>query len=271
MGSRARYNASAMDLRECCATAGPRHPWEVSRAHFFRDRLVAHAILCPGIRVLDVGAGDGYLASVLLPRLRPDGAVLCYDALYPTDVLERLRAQAAPELSFTNQRPDRAFDLVLLLDVLEHVADDCDLLADVVRDLVRPGGFLVASVPAWPEFFTQHDRMLGHHRRYRPARLQQLLQHCDLTVVEQGGLFHSLLAVRGWEKLAELVRGIHSQPGPESAPSVADTAVAHWQGRAWLSQAVLSGLALDRAVGQMCARAGVRLPGLSAWAIARKA
>ena len=259
-----------MDLRECCATAGPRHPWEVSRAHFFRDRLVAHAILCPGIRVLDVGAGDGYLASVLLPLLRPDGAVLCYDALYPTDVLERLRAQAAPELSFTNQRPDRAFDLVLLLDVLEHVADDCDLLADVVRDLVRPGGFLVASVPAWPEFFTQHDRMLGHHRRYRPARLQQLLQQCDLTVVEQGGLFHSLLAVRGWEKLAELVRGILSRPSPESASAVADTAVGRWQGRAWLTQAALSGLALDRAIGQMCARAGVVLPGLSAWAIAKK-
>jgi SAM-dependent methyltransferase len=264
------YNGSAMDLRECCATAGPRHPWEVSRACFFRDRLVAQGILCPGTRVLDVGAGDGYLASVLLPVLHPDGAVLCYDAHYQTNVLEKLRRQAAPELTFTNQRPDRAFDLVLLLDVLEHVADDRDLLASVVRDLVRPGGALLASVPAWPDLFTQHDRMLGHHRRYRPARLQQLLQQCDLTVVDQGGLFHSLLAVRGWEKLAELARGIHSQPSSESAPAVADTAVAHRQGRAWLTRAVLKGLALDRAVGQMCARAGVALPGLSTWAIARK-
>jgi len=63
----------------------------------------------------------------------------------PNRRLEDFARQAAPELSFTNQRPDRAFDLVLLLDVLEHVADDCDLLADVVRDLVRPGGFLVAA------------------------------------------------------------------------------------------------------------------------------
>jgi SAM-dependent methyltransferase len=217
-----------------------------------------------------VGAGDAYLASVLLPRLGPDGAVLCYDAHYQTDVLEELRAQATPGLTFTSQRPQDAFDLVLLLDVLEHVPDDRDLLAGVVRDLIRPGGFLLASVPAWPELFTQHDRMLGHHRRYRPARLQQLLQQCDLTVVEQGGLFHSLLAVRGWEKLAELVRGILSRPSPESASAVADTAVGRWQGRAWLTQAALSGLALDRAIGQMCARAGVVLPGLSAWAIAKK-
>ena len=259
-----------MDLRECSTTVGPRHPWEVNRAHFFRDRLVAHAILCPGLRVLDVGAGDAYLASVLLPRLGPDGAVLCYDAHYQTEVLEKLRTQAVPELTFTDQRPQRSFDLVLLLDVLEHVPDDRDLLAGVVRDLIRPGGFLLASVPAWPELFTQHDRMLGHHRRYRPARLQQLLQQCDLTVVEQGGLFHSLLAVRGWEKLAELVRGILSRPSPESASAVADTAVGRWQGRAWLTQAALSGLALDRAIGQMCARAGVVLPGLSAWAIAKK-
>ena len=52
---------------------------------------------------------------------------------------------------------------------------------------------------------------------------------------------------------------------------VAHAAVAHWQERAWLSRAVLKGLALDRAVGQMCARAGVALPGLSTWAIAGKA
>jgi SAM-dependent methyltransferase len=260
-----------MDLRERRATAGPRHPWEVSRACFFRNRLVARALLRPGTRVLDVGAGDGYLASVLLPVLRPDGAVLCYDALYQPSLLEKLRAGAAPELTFTNQRPDRAFDLVLLLDVLEHVADDRDLLAGVVRDLLRPGGALLASVSAWPEIFTQHDRMLGHHRRYRPARLQQLLQQCDLEVVDQGGLFHSLLAVRGWEKLAELVRGIHSQPNPQSASAVAHTAVTHWRDRPRLTRAVLKGLAIDTAVGQMCTRAGVALPGLSAWAIARKA
>jgi 2-polyprenyl-3-methyl-5-hydroxy-6-metoxy-1,4-benzoquinol methylase len=242
----------------------------VSRACFFRDRLVAQGILRPGTRVLDVGAGDGYLASVLLPVVRPAGAVLCYDAHYQASLLERLRTGAEPELTFTNQRPDRGFDMVLLLDVLEHVADDRDVLTGVVRDLVRPGGVLVASVPAWPWFFTRHDQMLGHHRRYRPERLQQLLRQCDLTVVDQGGLFHSLLAVRGAEKLGELVRGVHSQPNPESAPSIADTAVAHWRGRPWLTRAALKGLALDRAVGRMCARAGVVLPGLSTWAIARK-
>jgi SAM-dependent methyltransferase len=268
---RASYNQCAMDLRECCATAGARHPWEVSRACFFRDRLVAQGILRPGTRVVDVGAGDGYLASVLVPVVRPGGAVLCYDAHYRPDLLEELRTEAEPELTFTSQRPDRGFDLVLLLDVLEHVADDRDFLAGVVRDLVRPGGALLAGVPAWPEFFTRHDQTLGHHRRYRPARLQQLLRQCDLTVVDQGGLFHSLLAVRGAEKLGELMRSVHSQPNPESAPSIADTAVAHWRGHPWLTQAALKGLALDSAVGQMCARAGVVLPGLSTWAIARKA
>jgi len=268
--SRARYNASAMDLREGCATAGPRHPWEVSRACFFRDRLVARGILGSGTRVLDVGAGDGYLASVLLPSLRPAGTVLCYDAHYGSDILARLRSAAAPEMTFTNQRPDRAFDLVLLLDVLEHVEDDQDLLAGVVRDLVRPGGVLVASVPAWPGLFTRHDQMLAHRRRYRPARLQQLLRGCNLTLVEQGGLFHSLLAVRGCEKLAELLRGSHSHPSLESVPSIANTAVAHWQGRPWISQVALKALALDSAVGQMLARAGVALPGLSTWAIGRK-
>lgn len=259
-----------MDLRESRATNGTRHPWEVDRARFFRERLVAQGLLRPGSQILDVGAGDGYLASMLLPAVRPFGAVLCYDTEYDPHMLEELRSGAAPDLSFTAERPQGRFDLVLLLDVLEHVADDHGFLAGVVRDLVRPGGAVVASVPAWPRFFTRHDQLLGHHRRYCPADLQQLLQHCGLTVLDQGNLFHSLLAVRGLNKAAELVRGIRSQPSPECAPRVAETALTGWQHPAWLGQAVLAGLAFDRALGRLCARAGVALPGLSTFAVGRK-
>jgi SAM-dependent methyltransferase len=260
-----------MDLRERSAATGTRHPWEVSRARFFRDRLVAQGLLRPGTCVLDLGAGDGYLASVLLPAIRPGGTVVCYDSHYEPNLLEKLRAEVTPELTFTSQRPDRAFDLVLLLDVLEHLADDRAVLADLVRDLLRSGGALAASVPAWPGLFSRHDQILCHHRRYRPERLQQLLRECDLTVIDRGGLFHSLLAVRTMQKLFEFVGGINSQPQVETAPVVADTAVAHWQGGPRLSRAMSKALALDVAVGQMCARAGVTLPGLSAWAIGRKA
>jgi 2-polyprenyl-3-methyl-5-hydroxy-6-metoxy-1,4-benzoquinol methylase len=259
-----------MDLRESGAATGTRHPWEVSRAIFFRDRLVTQGLLRPGTRVLDLGAGDGYLASVLLPALRPGGAVVCYDSHYGPGLLEQLRRGAPPELTFTDQRPDHAFDLVLLLDVLEHVADDRALLAGLVRDLLAAGGALAVSVPAWPGLYTRHDQMLGHHRRYRSEQLEELLRQCDLTVMDRGGLFHSLLAVRATEKLAELVRGVDSQPQVDSAPEFADTAVAHWRGGAGISRAVLKALALDGAVGRLCARAGVALPGLSAWAIGRK-
>ena len=61
-----------------------------------------------------------------------------------------------------------------------------------------------------------------------------------------GGLVpQSASAVRGCEKLAELLRGSYSQPSLESVPSIANTAVAHWQGRPSISQVALKALALD--------------------------
>jgi SAM-dependent methyltransferase len=245
-----------------------RHPWEQSRARFFRERLAPH--LRPGVRVVDIGAGDGYLAASLLPRLQPGGQVVCFDTGYSDEHLARFSADAPVGLHFTRERPEPGAEIVLLLDVLEHVADDRGFLVDVVDNLLAPGGVLLASVPAHPALFTHHDLVLGHRRRYRPGDLLRLMRDAGLAVEVNAGLFHSLLPVRVLQKLGERVRGIEARPSFDIVPDHADTGLTAWNRGPWLSNAILAALSLDHRLSAACANRGIVLPGLSVWALAQK-
>jgi len=248
--------------------SGERHPWEQSRARFFRGQLEPY--LRPGLRVLDIGAGDGFLAASLLPSLHPGGAVVCFDTEYTDQHLERFARTAPAGLSFTRQRPAATFDVVLLLDVLEHVADDRGFLASIVDSLLAPGGVLLASVPAYHSLFTRHDVKLGHYRRYRPDDLLRLLRDAGLDVTTAAGLFHSLLPVRIAQKLGELLRGVRTRPAVDLVPEHTDTALSAWKGSRWLSDRILGMLSLDNWLSAACARRRLLLPGLSVWALAKK-
>ena len=65
---------------------------------------------------------------------------------------------------------DASFDLVCALDVVEHVADDAAVFAELAR-VARPGGTLLLSVPLHPHAWTEFDALVGHFRRYEPADL----------------------------------------------------------------------------------------------------
>lgn len=265
-----------MDLREMTETpagenrvsASPRHPWEESRARFFRGQLGPH--LRGGMRVLDVGAGDGYLAASLLPSVQPGGGVVCFDTHYSDLLLARFSASAPAGLRFTRDRPDSGFEVVLMLDVLEHVPDDRAFLEDIVGNLLAPGGVLLASVPAYQTLFTRHDVVLGHHRRYRLRELRRLVESAGLQVETSAGLFHSLLPVRAAQKLGELVRGVRTRPAPDSVPDHADTQLTAWNGSPWIGRTILAALRLDNRMSAAGARMGITLPGLSVWVLARK-
>lgn len=264
-----------MDLREmpvAAAGAGAgqavRHPWEQSRAKFFCQRLTRH--LRPGARVLDIGAGDGYIGSMLAQAVQPGGQVCCFDSQYSDPQLAALAQTAPPGLSFTRERPSTPFDAVLMLDVVEHVPDDRGFVAGVARELLAPGGVLLASVPAYAFLFTRHDVSLGHHRRYSPGGLRHLLREAGLEVTTAGGLFHSLLVVRLAQKLGELLRGQRTRPAPEAIPEHVDTGLTEWHGARWLTKTILGALSVDNWVSATSAGAGVSLPGLSVWALARK-
>lgn len=88
-------------------------------------------------------------------------------------------------------------DSVLMMDVLEHFADDLAFLT-AARDIVAPGGHLLIKVPAGAARYSPMDEASGHYRRYDPETLRALAAKLGLDVVKlypinrMGGLAYRL-------------------------------------------------------------------------------
>jgi len=166
------------DYARCYRTLWDRHWWWRSREAYLLQwlgRLQRGA--GPG-RILDVGCGDGLFFERLEPfgevdGLEPDASLLSSDSRWRS----RIRVGTL----------DRQFDgggdydLVLMLDVLEHIADDAEALR-AARSALRPGGRLVLTVPALAWLWSQHDVANEHHRRYDAASLRAVLEASGFEV-----------------------------------------------------------------------------------------
>jgi hypothetical protein len=260
-----------VDLREIRSEAVARHPWERARARFFVDSLAEAQLLERPINVIDVGSGDAFFASELAQRLPQGSRVVCCDSNYTDDHIAGFAQQyGTGALSFVRTLPAERFDLLVLLDVIEHVADDRGFLRGLVANQLVDRGHALISVPAWMALFVSRDVGVVHHRRYRPAQLTDVITSSGLDTRVSGGLFHSLLLPRALQKLAERARGINSVPAPDQPPAVADSDISDWHRGAALTAAVNWALRADNALSALCARMNVPLPGLSAWALARR-
>lgn len=172
---------------------------EVERSHWWfrgRRRILARLIeelqVPSDGRVLDVGCGSGANGPVLAAGGR---TVIGIDysempfALAGTGErghVARLRADAT-RLPFTSE----SFDLVVALDVLEHIVDDLAAAAEL-RRVLRPGGALVVFVPALEWLWGLQDEVAYHLRRYHRGELVALLARAGFTV-ERCTYFNSLL------------------------------------------------------------------------------
>jgi SAM-dependent methyltransferase len=85
-------------------------------------------------------------------------------------------------------------DCVVALDFIEHVDDDLALLREF-RRVLRPGGAVVASVPAYPSLWSPHDEFLHHKRRYRTGELEARLVEAGFELEERHGFNFVLLPV----------------------------------------------------------------------------
>src|SRR6266403_1402731 len=120
------------------------------------------------LRVLDVGCGPGNTLRRLQPWGQTFGAEYSEVGLSVARRrgLTRLVAADSLRLPFSAE----AMDCVLALDVIEHVKDDIAALREAHR-LLRPGGVLVLTVPAFMSLWRSHDELYGHYRRYSKAAL----------------------------------------------------------------------------------------------------
>jgi SAM-dependent methyltransferase len=139
--------------------------------------------------VLDIGPGS----DVNLPVLRDRGELTVVDAT--THSLQRLGERGvvrcvqgdAERLPFA----DDSFDLVCAWDVIEHLDDDHGALRECGR-ILREGGRLFLTVPAWPLLWGRQDVLSLHKRRYRRAQLRTSLERAGFRA-ERLTYFNSVL------------------------------------------------------------------------------
>jgi hypothetical protein len=249
-----------MDLAEWPPKGAQRHPWEKARFEFFAG-VIEHAGLSRDpVSVLDVGAGDGWFARALSGRLHPRTAITCWDHEYTMQDVERFSSITEANISYVADRPKERFDLLLLLDVLEHVEQDEAFLSSVVEAHMGAGSWMLVSLPAWGSLYSRHDEHLRHFRRYDPGQGRALLTRQGLTIVMGGGLFHSLVLFR----IAAIILASLGM----RQDRVRDAG--DWRYGKRLTAVVEKALNWDNRISAAFAKREWDLPGLSWWALCKK-
>lgn len=176
-----------------------RHWWFTARRRIVR-RLLS-LLVPPGAWVIDIGCGTGANIASFVPPYRglgidpAAGAVARARRRFPGVEFVQGEAPAAAGARFAEG------DAFLMLDVLEHIADDQKAFDDVTA-AARKGAVFLITVPADPELWSPHDEAFGHFRRYTLETLQALWDGRPLTPwlcsYYCARLYPIIRAVRSW-------------------------------------------------------------------------
>lgn len=166
------------------------HWWYRARREILSDYLAREGGLPKAARILEIGCGTGHN----LPMLAQFGEV---DAIEIDDTARAMASArlgkpvgSAPLPELTGVEPG-SYDLVAVLDVVEHVEDDVAALKAMAR-VLKPGGKILITVPAHQWMWSAHDVVNHHKRRYSKATLTAALDKAGLRYTKLRW-FNSLL------------------------------------------------------------------------------
>jgi len=154
------------------------HWWYRARRDILADYLTRYGKLPGEGRILEIGCGTGHN----LPMLAGFGTVdaIEIDPAAREIASERLGkpvgAAPLPELPGIERG---AYDLIAVLDVVEHIEDDVAALA-AMKSCLKPGGKILIAVPAHQWMWSAHDVVNHHHRRYSKATLVSAIEKAGL-------------------------------------------------------------------------------------------
>lgn len=165
------------------------------------------------VALADLGCGAGLFLTMLENDSVFQAEQMCgIDPAYPAPTpIGDGRIMVYPDFP-----PDKNYNLILLMDVLEHIDDDIGAFKNAVSKC-RVGGYLFITVPALQFLWSKHDEFLGHKRRYSVNSLKKMIAQCDnLEVLQSHYFFASILPIAATIRLVKkwLGRGQQSDMRP---------------------------------------------------------
>ena len=156
------------------------HWWFVARRKIIQ-RAINNLDLPRNIRILDAGCGNGDNLSLLSTF----GDLVAFEK--NEYALKTAKSKKIGEI-YKAELPDKLpnaiktnFDLIVLLDVLEHIDDDSKSLT-TVRKLMNNKGIILITVPAFQWLWSEHDVIHHHKRRYSKSELREKLDSSGFRI-----------------------------------------------------------------------------------------
>ncbi|WP_276134465.1 class I SAM-dependent methyltransferase [Polluticoccus soli] len=262
-----------MDLKEAkfrTQSIVARHPWELARLEVVIDLAEKRLdeMNASGGVLLDMGCGDTWFVEQLSSRY---SNIRCFavDINFTDDTLEFLRDKNKHTKIQVFRTLDDAqvalgsdsVDMVLLLDVIEHIADDIAFLKwmQTFQSIDNTTQFVI-TVPAFQSLFSRHDVFLEHYRRYDNAMLERHINQAGLKSEKKGYFFLSLLLARAAAVFME-------KATKNDKPT---TGLVEWNKGHGVTAAIRNVMLFDHYFTKLFSKLGIKLPGLSNYIICRR-
>ncbi len=156
------------------------HWWYVARRKVLAEVIRREVKPPPDARILEIGCGTGHNFAMLGEFGQVD-AIEVDDAARAIATDRLGRAVDKAPLPGLDGVPDASYDLVALLDVLEHIEDDEAALKSITTKL-KPGGRILVTVPANRWMWSAHDVVHHHFRRYNRATFADVVGKAGLKL-----------------------------------------------------------------------------------------
>jgi SAM-dependent methyltransferase len=156
-----------------------RHWWFVARRQIL-DRAIARLPLPENARILEAGCGTGGSLTMLARHghlQAMDLTELAVELARERAIAEVRRGRLPDQIPF----PDERFDLIVSLDVIQHVEDDIAAFK-ALKERLKPGGYLLVTVPAYAWLWSRHDESWQNLRRYSRKNLIRVARCAGLKV-----------------------------------------------------------------------------------------
>lgn len=166
------------------------HWWYTARRDILHDYIAREASLPEHARILEIGCGTGH-NLVMLAQFGDVDAIEIDPAAREIATKRLGKPVSASPLPDLPGIERGTYDMVAVLDVVEHIEDDVAALK-AMKDCLKPGGKILIAVPAHQWMWSAHDVVNHHHRRYSKKTLKAAIAAAGLEP-RKLGYFNSLL------------------------------------------------------------------------------